>query len=81
MSLQTYWLVTPLVLTGLSGFGWLALWSRGIVRSRITIQTVTGLSISRPDPARDLRRDFGDRSGKVTPQRCRQSTKARRGLH
>jgi hypothetical protein len=26
MSLQTYWLVTPLVLTGLSGFGWLALW-------------------------------------------------------
>jgi hypothetical protein len=26
MSVQTYWLITPLVLIGLSGFGWLALW-------------------------------------------------------
>ena len=26
MSLQTYWLVVPLALLGLSGFGWLALW-------------------------------------------------------
>jgi len=26
MSLETYWLITPLALIGLSGFGWLALW-------------------------------------------------------
>ena len=26
MTLETYWFVTPLVLLGLSGFGWLALW-------------------------------------------------------
>jgi len=26
MSLETYWLIVPLVGIGLSGFGWLALW-------------------------------------------------------
>ncbi|MBV8095062.1 MAG: hypothetical protein JOY71_13760 [Acetobacteraceae bacterium] len=26
MSPETYWLVAPWVLIGLSGFGWLALW-------------------------------------------------------
>jgi hypothetical protein len=26
MNLETYWLVAPLALLGLSGFGWLALW-------------------------------------------------------
>ena len=26
MTLETYWLVVPLVGIGLSGFGWLALW-------------------------------------------------------
>ncbi|HEY1934780.1 MAG TPA: hypothetical protein VGG99_22470 [Acetobacteraceae bacterium] len=26
MSLATYWMLTPLALIGLSGFGWLALW-------------------------------------------------------
>jgi hypothetical protein len=26
MTLETYWLVVPLIGIGLSGFGWLALW-------------------------------------------------------
>ena len=26
MTIETYWLITPLALIGLSGFGWLALW-------------------------------------------------------
>jgi hypothetical protein len=26
MSLQTYWLLAPLALIGVSGIGWLALW-------------------------------------------------------
>jgi hypothetical protein len=38
MSVETYWLISPLVLLGVSGLGWLWLWitSRGL-RSSLTI--------------------------------------------
>ena len=34
MSLETYWLLMPLALIGLSGFGWLALWLTREKRAR-----------------------------------------------
>ena len=41
MSLEIYWTVTPLVLLGLSGLGWLGLWitSRG---QRSTLAVLRG---------------------------------------